>query len=395
MASIMVLVGFAGAFAPSEAAPQEGVGTADDPVYIFGTEDTARVVNAALSIPVSVNKTAFDNATFTSTVYFKETAEPEAVDANKYTDGKVTPATFDANGEGTVSVAADAGAGFYLIKYDVTDTIDAKYGAVTLEFYYALHLAASTASVAKAGLTEDDGTTYITGAEGEDAIVFMYDTVYTAKAVALVDENGSETAYDYTKYDFYETNLPDGIALKSDGTISGKIASKYVPSGTDADPSGTFTIYAVNIETGAIIKSGAIKWQASGNTQDAFNYIVGPVPADSPSWTSYANDGYGSVKNTDSITISIDDLGADSTFGDASTFTAKYSLGADYQTADVTAGTGTQGSVTINGLGDYTGIIQLQITEEVTGGNAYVATIHIMVVGPVVHSGLAPAVTSA
>jgi hypothetical protein len=44
----------------------------------------------------------------------------------------------------------------------------------------------------------------------------------------------------YNNYIYYATDLPDGLNMRSDGTIAGKLAG-YVESSTVA-----FTIYAVN-----------------------------------------------------------------------------------------------------------------------------------------------------
>ncbi len=376
MASIMVLVGFAGVFAPSEAVP-DGTGTATDPVYIVGSEDIPYAISAEIVVPVSMNAAAFDSPTFTSVVYQADAALP-VISESSTANTNLTVSAIDTDGNGTVTVPATA-SGFYLIKFTVSDDIG-DYGTVELDFYYAVHVvAADDADKPKVKITED-GTAYVT------AVEFQLDTNYAGATAKVII---GEAVFDQETYDFYETGLPDGIDMKSDGTITGKISATYVHGNN-----GTFYVYAVDKNTGSVvIASDELTWTVIGNTDEAFNYAFGEKPAEDDGYTTYAVAGYGSVKNTDDIVIYIKDLG-ENTAIDTNKFAVKYSLGDDFKDGSVTAGDDMEGTVTISDLDDYTGIVQVQITET-TNDNTYTATIHVMVVGPVVHSGLAPAVRSA
>ncbi len=100
------------------------------------------------------------------------------------------------------------------------------------------------------------------------------------------------------------------------------------------------------------------------------------------------------MKNTDTLEITLKEIDGSSITDDE--FDAEYSLNATEDGKGVyTEIEVTDGKISIDGLENYTGVLQVHITKNIGGVPTYTAIIHVLVVGPVVHSGLAPAVTSA
>ncbi len=89
------------------------------------------------------------------------------------------------------------------------------------------------------------------------------------------------------------------------------------------------------------------------------------------------SDKYISIPNTDDVTVTVGD----------GTYIVSYSNGDTFVEENLAA----NGSLTIPGtlLENYTGIVIVKISDGTSIG-----TIHVMLVGPVVHSGLEPSAAS-
>ncbi len=388
MASIMIVVGFAAAFA----APVEGADVTPD-FYLAGSATDPCVVTtpANFSAKIDMNASAFDSPAFTAKAY----DGLAVVTSDSAVSTKIDAITIDsATGIGTVTLDDTVTTGSYLIQVTVVDTVPT-YGSVTFVYNYALNLSVlSTApsvilsTATSAGSVADDNK--VTALEFQRGVDF--EEVYAYVQIG-------SSYYGSDVYDFYETNLPDGIAMWSTGKIDGKLA--YTE---DLGTTGTINVYAVHKESGAtVFESADIDYSVVGD-KNAYEY--GFAQADGSAPTSYVNYdvvGYSTVKNDEDIIVYINDLvyeNADASAKptiDWTEYTVKYSIADDdgnmlgVNVAAANSPADGIGKFTITDLDDYTGIVQIQITKN----DDYIGTLHVMVVGPVVHSGLSPAVTSA
>ena len=371
MASIMVVVALAAFVAPAQAADPPAIGTIDNPQYVIGSADEPYVIGAdGVTTELSMNAKAFDGPAFTGKFY-RNSSSSMSTNGETTTGCVFTPDNTD--GVHTVEFTSDADEGYYLIEVKLTDTIGTPYNSsVDLYYYYAANISKTNAKVV---LTQTSGnvTSEVT------SITFEKDENFTGTFAKVKVGNGTYLGPD--KYDFYETNLPDGIAMKTNGEIAGKIISSATNT-TNQD----FTVYAVNKTTGKVIlASTGLKYSVTGGSSDsdAFKYKIGT----DGTATQYSTPGYSAIKNSDTLVVEL--LNADAAY----TFKAQYSAGGSFTTiTPATAGGKT--TVTLPALSNYTGIVQLQITKT-KAGESFTATIHVMLVGPLVHSGLDPAVTSA
>jgi|GEM_PF-2663820 len=190
-------------------------------------------------------------------------------------------------------------------------------------------------------------------------------------------------------YDFYAAGLPDGINMISNGTISGKPAG-YIDIGTTFD----VKVYAMydpgyveyddeELHYGYPVPGVDTRMVYVGNLQmtvvepvDAFAYTIGSTTS------VYSEIGRVAIANTDSLEIGIVDN------GETGTFRAYITSGASENELTIE-----DGKISLDGLSDMTGVIKVTITESLDDID-FTATIHVMLVGPVVHSGLSPSVTS-
>ncbi|MBR7005510.1 MAG: hypothetical protein IKH98_01070 [Candidatus Methanomethylophilaceae archaeon] len=306
------------------------------------------------------------------------------------TDIKVTaaatsdPSIYTLTVEGAAETASDA-ATMRLITLTVRDTVTfvgsnpAITDYVDLEYIYGINVKVGSADAPTVIVKE--GTTTHTGSG--DSFTFYKGQDY-GNAFAKVKIGSTE--YESDKYDFYATGLPSGIYMKSTGEIAGKLSSDVPVSESGTDPT-KFTVYAVNkASVSKTILKCEFVYTVDIDTSDAFTYqIVGND--DNP--VSYSIVGYTAIKNTDGLTIKV--FKANSQAIPSANY-SKYKM-TYYAAAIPTTVTGlTDGAFTIaaNTFANDTGIVQINITD-----GKYNATIHVMVVGPLVHSGLDPAVQSA
>jgi len=221
----------------------------------------------------------------------------------------------------------------------------------------------------------------------EDTIIITQDAVVDNYVFMQLTDN----EYNWTDYDFYAAGLPLGIAMKIDGEISGKVASSV---STNTEPKD-FTVYAVDKSTGHGVYSATFKYKVLP-ADNSFNYTlpeVDPETGDVVDVTyAWNHPGYMVVKNDE-------EFGTTVTNADGSEVTAAdgikvYLTLDDNKVQDVESIDGATfeaGVLKVDEtvLNDYTGIVQVQIVK-----GDYVAVIHVLVVGPVVHSGLMPTVTA-
>ncbi len=401
MASIMVLVGFAAFFAPSDAADPTGTGTTyDDPVVLVGDCSTTDHVpyvlsDATLTVKADMNPSAFDNPTFTYAYYYNENTWPNPAETNATatdapvaaTGVAVATTTTTGSDDITFTKASLNGDGYYLIQVTVEDDLGTLFGDVTLYFNYGAYIdVANTAPAVILNSTDTvtvtaDSTTIISPST---AIEIQRGAEYNAYPFVQVGDSSNISYKEADGYDFYASGLPTGIAMTANAVISGKLS--YTSALGDT---GSFTVYAVSL-TGGTIYSQTYNYKVIGD-KNAFEYDLGA----NGTKKVYSETDYASILNTGDITVKLYD--ADESAITATDYKAYYSLDAAngaYKEATVSVdsndSTGKTGIFTINGLGDYTGIIQIKVVK-----GDYTAIMHVMVVGPVVHSGLAPAVFSA
>ena len=400
MASVMLVVAFAAALTPST--DSDAAVETVDAQYIIGTENVAYVLpdQQSVTTKVSMNAKAFDGPAFDAKAYRYTT--PEFTISNGTPEGEaVIDANFvftaDTSGSGnhTIQFINDSTSfqpGFFLIDVTLVDTINDNFNKVTLHYYYAANIAeaASTMSVVlvkkNSGVTESD--------EISDSLTFNKDTDYTGTFAKVKVGTGTDAVYlGIDDYDFYESNLPDGIDMKSNGEIAGKIIS----SAELTEDAEDFTVYAINKNTGKAILKGDFTYTVDDSlSTDYFKYQIAGGEK-----KIYSTVGYYAMKNDDTLTVTVFDVNGNAITSNTG-FTAVYSTDGMTGTGDSAEFSGAlkpvdvnnDGTIVLSGLGDYTGVIQLQITKT-TSTNSCTAVIHVMLVGPLVHSGLAPTVTSA
>jgi hypothetical protein len=366
-------------------------------------EDTALAIGIGDTVTTKIdfNYKAYDAIKVGTTDYVNAKIGDSSLITNgvgtsvSLSDIKVTaaatsdPSVYTIPVEG-IGVTASTATTMRLITLTVTDTItfvEAVEGvtaaitdSVDLEYIYGINVKVGSADAPSVIVKE--GTTTHTGSS-DDSFTFYKGQDY-GNAFAKVKIGSTE--YESDKYDFYATGLPSGIYMKSTGEIAGKLSSDVPVSESGTDPT-KFTVYAVNkASVSKTILKCEFVYTVDIDTSDAFTYqIVG----DDDDPVSYSIVGYTAIKNADGLTIKVFDAGGHDI---PSTDYSKYKM-TYYAAATPTTVTGlTTGAFTI-AAGTFvndTGIVQINITD-----GKYNATIHVMVVGPLVHSGLDPAVQSA
>ena len=405
MASVMLVVAFAAALTPSTES-DAAIGTIDNPQYIIGTESVAYYLSGdSVTTKVSMNAKAFDGPTFTAQAYrystseFTVNTETGVPNGTIVTDGNFQFTADNISGNHTIQFIKDSTSftpGWFLIEVTLEDkvtnfnpyttttgTID--YKPVTLKYYYAANIE-TTETTLKVVLVDASNNELTETNDANEVVkknlVFKKDKDYTgtfAKVKIGNDYLGAD------EYDFYESNLPDGIDMKSNGEIAGKIISSAALS-----KNNEFTVYAINKNTGKTILSDVFKYDvAESDNSDYFKYKIGDSDA-----KLYSVVGYSAIKNTDKLTVTILDVEGEP-ITETTGFTAAYSADGSTLTSITPAVVSGNLTVTLPAMSEYTGIVQLQITKTISGGSAYTAVIHVMLVGPLVHSGLEPTVTSA
>ncbi len=256
---------------------------------------------------------------------------------------------------------------FYKFKVSLKETVGPAEDTMVL--YYAIHL---KTVVNPCGVL-------IEGTYGQSVVTLDNDTPYQ---VAV--KTGTE--YDHSGFFFYAEDLPDGMNMRLNGILEGKAAGHLVRT----QPTGTATLYAVSKLDATEVHSGTLSYSLVPG--DSFTYTVDVAGERT---ISCFDDGYVAVRNTQPLVVTIQEPAG-------STFNVN-----NYSESSLILN-GSKVSVTFQGntiplnddqiFEDITGVVQLQIVKKTgEGGSAHVyeSILHIMVTGPVVHSGLSPSVTSA
>ena len=196
---------------------------------------------------------------------------------------------------------------------------------------------------------------------------------------------------DRLHHDFYAVGLPDGLNMKLNGEISGKPAG-YLQTGTYH-----VDVYAVSDQSGFSYRTDYYGYPVTGSDPRAMNRstldIIIEAPADSFKYSigdedpvSYSDAGFVAIKNDETLDVSILNIGAEGEYK------AYLTYDGEQKEVEISGWSLTIGENDTSFTG-MSGIVRLTITETV-GTKTYTASIHVMLVGPLVHSGLAPAVTS-
>ena len=157
-------------------------------------------------------------------------------------------------------------------------------------------------------------------------------------------------------------------------------------SNISTNPTGTATLYAVNMADATEVHTGTLTYSIV--PKDSFEYTISTGQT-----ISCFEDGCCAIKNADVLTVTILDAdGNDITVADG--VTAAYSADGSTFTPITPAVVDERLTVTLPDTSDYSGIVQLHITKTAFDGRTYESTLHVMLVGPVVHSGLSPALKS-
>lgn len=395
VAIAMAVVAIAAGLGSSQAAEHGADET--DPVWIVGDKTTAYILKKGETVHVGdstlpqidFNMKAFDNPSATFKVASTATAATGEIDTYMwpYAGDELQPLTIaedtpSGDGKYNVTITAnttDAADGefFYYFKVDVKRT-DVDFGDLTQSIYYAAHVKITDDELKNSVILSTSKTApENTDSKIKDVVVenveyqsleftrdVSYEGVYAMVKSVTVKDNVETTVPGYpnnSNFDFYAKGLPSGIAMKLDGQIAGKVSASVTPVEKQS-----FSVYAVNKQTGVGIYLGDFKYSVVNG--DGFEYTV-----DETTYTS-SQAGYLVMLNTETKEISLSEEGVTATITKGS---------------EKTPVTVTNNKITISGLGDYTGIIQVQMTK---GTNT--AILHVMVVGPLVHSGLLPTATS-
>ncbi len=254
---------------------------------------------------------------------------------------------------------------FYKFKVILTESIS--FQSYSQEYYYGIYL-----KIVDDGLSVSvKGTTGPLGTDSENPLQLKQDTIYQTAVFNGEDSNSDD-------YYYYAKGLPDGFNMRLNGIIAGKASGEIFKSSTE----GMATLYAISKLDSTEVYSGPLYYTLALN---GFEYSI---DVNGNQRAPCFEDGYVAIKNTDEIIITLYDLGSTGTYeasiihGDTPiTITIPNDLSFTIKTMEL-------------GLSNDTGIVQLKITKTI-GEEEFTTTIHMMLVGPVVHSGLSPTVTSA
>ncbi len=256
-------------------------------------------------------------------------------------------------------------ASYYKFKVILAESVASR--PYSQEFYYGIYLKVTDNEFS----VSVKGTNGPLGTDSDNPLWLEQNAAYPVAVFG-----GAEP--DSTNYCFYAEGLPDGFNMKIDGTISGKASGEILKSSQD----GMATLYAISKLDATESYSGPLYYTLA---LDSFDYSI---DVNGDQMISCFENSYVAIKNTGKIKVTVYDLG-----GPTGTYTAQLIHDGTPDPLTIPE------SLTITldmgelGLSDSTGIIQLKITKAVEN-KEYVATVHMMLVGPAVHSGLSPAVTS-
>ncbi len=375
-----------------------GAGTYDSPVMISGDNDEYRVLNVDDSSNVSmtsyfsINWNSFLNPKVTIQSWTCDSladfigSDPDESSMVTLMSSNVSASGCDYGNNISASVSAVSGSsgfnGVYAITLTASDAADLCYYKIKViveenvgsvrdsqSYYYGIHMKAVTGELYSVMVQDADG-------DYKNSITFDRDTPYQA-AVKIAEES-----FDSDGYYFYAIGLPNGINMRLDGIIEGKTAGYLVATEGDA------TIYAINKYDLSEVHSGALHYVLLPS--DSFEYLISGAVSQT---VSCFDEGYATIGNTQTLTFNIIELNGN-TF-DKSRYAAKLVLN---DATGVSLEVSDSGAIVLNSdlaLQDYTGIVQMHISKSVSGQSDLETTIHIMVVGPVVHTGLSPSITSA
>ena len=411
-----------------------------NPVWLVGSENGYYLVKEgdtiaypakdATSTPIypqiNINESAFDNAVVSIgvaqladikvvqdtefvTLFGADAADDDGIDAVDIT------ITKDKDGKYSVQIEAveaedEPVAYYYLFQVSVTRT-GGNFADLTQPIYYAAYIKVLDENTVINGDDPDSRSVFLSNVGDDRSTYIPYnngntdadaDTTYLkivqdevvdayvfVQLVADSTGGAADGEYIWADYDFYAVGLPLGVAMKLDGEISGKVAASVSTNSTPKD----FTVFAVDKNSGHGIYSGEFKYCVLP-ADDSFQYIIDDENADEPVSYSWATPGYKVVKNDEEFTVTVQNPDGTAATDDISVWISLDDN--DLKNIDEVEGaTFEDGVITIGDkvLNDYTGIIQIQIVKATDTAN-YTAIIHVLVVGPVVHSGLMPAVTS-
>ncbi len=374
----------------------QGAGTSDSPVFISGTEEEYRVLNADDSDKTSM--TAYFSFTWISFLNPKVTIQSWTCDTLDEFNGddpsessivtlmadnvsatgracshgisaSVSPVSGDSGSNGVYAVTLTASAAADLCYYKIKVIVEENVGSVkdVQSYYYGIHMKAVTGELYSVMVQDTDG-------EYKNTIWFKHNTPYQSAV-----KTGDET-FDSDSYFFYAVGLPDGINMRLNGIIEGKPAGYTIET-----VEGDATLYAVNKSDLSEVNIGSLHFVVL--PKDSFEYAIG----DGSQRISCFDDGYAAIGNTQMLKITITELNGN--VFDKSRYSAKLILG---DIAGVPVDISDAGVMLLNtdgALQDYTGIVQLHISKSSDDGDLD-TKLHVMVVGPVVHSGLSPSVRS-
>ncbi len=407
MASIMVVVALAAFVTPDQTDGREG--DVNTPKYIIGgTDDTYELETGKdVTAKIDFNYKAYDSLStpvFTASIQGSN-ATPVTISSTATAVGEHVKIAINAVSGTTgiyevtaTGVSIGTNAETFVINMAVTDTVWTDK-TVDLDYNYAMNIkvvSAPTSGIALQNGTTDVSTTPLDIQLGKD----FYGTF--AKLKVGDSYLGSD------KYDFYTTGLPAGIYMKSTGEIAGKVISTENVT-TSAK---SFTVYAVDVATGEKLFDKSFTYTIS-LASDSFQYEIDDGDDENEHvYVPYTTPGYTAVRNYDTnnkIKVNVVSGTEEQTvenqqvlvpkaadLRDTTKYKVSYTLSDNSGAAiiDVTGENLQLGYFTLpaNTFDNYTGVVEITIQDIVNG---YKAIIHVMVVGPVVHSGLAPAVTSA
>jgi hypothetical protein len=163
------------------------------------------------------------------------------------------------------------------------------------------------------------------------------------------------------------------------GVLEGKASA-------DADLTGMATLYAVSKNDATEVHFG--KFYYSVYYVDPFEYCVNGA-----GWIDASVDGYVAVSNSDVMKIEIREQ-SPSVQGSYTVTLAMSGETEMYEFDDGVIWLNVPDDPDMPSFKDYTGVIQLHIVRAIDYVPDFESTLHVMLVGPVVHSGLNPVVLS-
>ncbi len=378
-------------YGPQEA---DAAGTMADPKMVSSSVDDCRILVAGSSMTayMGINWNAFHSPSVTIRSWTSDAVDSTAIPSDAITlmtanvPASVSPSYSngvtasvskvqdgsDFNGLYGVTLTAGSAAAddkFYKFEFRVTETVaNVPY---TQQYYYCVYMEVLGSDYTV--MVKDVDDVY------KSTIRLERDTPYQASV-----KIGS--SYDHSSYRFYATGLPDGMNMRLDGIIEGKPAGHLFGTVSEGDA----VVYAVSKTDPTEVHSGNLHYLLTPIS--SFEYAIDVAGS---TRISCFDDGYMAMPNLKSLSIRIMEV-TGVTF-DKNNYAASLTLGSYGSNPVQISDTGT---LTINSdfaLSDYTGVVQLEIIKTVVTPEhtfVYSTTVHILAVGPLVHSGLSPSMTS-